>query len=49
MSKDLRKDQALSERLQLLEAIIQGLEAAEKGDLLSHQEVMRKLDELLKS
>jgi predicted transcriptional regulator len=35
------------ERLELLEAIVRGLQAAEKGDSISHKEAMRQLDKLL--
>lgn len=45
--EDVREYETRLERLELLEAIVRGLQAAEKGDLLSHQEAMRRLDELL--
>ena len=35
------------ERLELLEAIVWGLQAAETRDVVSHQEAMRRLDEFL--
>lgn len=36
-------------RLELLEAIVRGIQAAEKGQVVSHQEAMRQLDALLKT
>lgn len=35
------------ERLEFLEAIVKGLQAAERGELLSDEAVMRRLDGLL--
>jgi antitoxin YefM len=35
------------ERLELLEAIVRGLQAAEQGDTVSHREAMRQLDQLV--
>jgi prevent-host-death family protein len=35
------------ERLELLEAIVRGLQAAEEGRLVSHETVMRKMHDLL--
>ncbi len=35
------------ERLELLEAIVRGLHAAEQGDTVSHDDVMRQLDQLV--
>ncbi len=45
--EDVGEYETRLERLELLEAIIRGLQAAEKRDLLSHQEAMRRLDDLL--
>ena len=35
------------EKLALLESIVRGLQAAERGDLTSHKEAMRQVDTLL--
>ena len=45
--EDVKEYETRQERLELLEAIVQGLQAAEKGDLIPHVEAMRKLEELL--
>lgn len=45
--EDVREYESRLERLELLEAIVRGLQAAEKGDLIRHKEAMRQLDELL--
>ena len=45
--EDVSEYESRLERLELLEAIVRGLQAAEKGDLIHHKEAMRQLDELL--
>jgi prevent-host-death family protein len=45
--EDIREYERRLERLEFLEAIVAGLQAAEKGDLLSHEAVMRRMDDLL--
>jgi prevent-host-death family protein len=45
--EDVREYESRLERLELLEAIVRGFQAAEKGDLIRHKEAMRQLDELL--
>lgn len=45
--EDVKEYETRLERLELLEAIVRGLQAAEKGDFLSHREAMRRLDDLL--
>jgi prevent-host-death family protein len=45
--EDIREYENRLERLELLEAVVKGLHAAEKGKLIPHKEVMRRLDELL--
>ena len=45
--EDVKEYESRLERLELLEAIVRGLQAAEKGDLIRHKEAMRQLDELL--
>ena len=45
--EDIREYENRLERLELLDALIRGLHAAEKGDLIPHKEAMRRLDELL--
>ena len=45
--EDMKEYEDRLERLELLEAIVRGLQAAEKGELVSHEEAMRQLDALL--
>lgn len=45
--EDVKEYENRLERLALLEAIVQGLQAAEKGNLIPHEEAMRQLDALL--
>ena len=45
--EDVKEYEDRLERLELLEAIVRGLQAAEKGDLIPHEEAMRQMDELL--
>lgn len=45
--EDVKEYENRLERLELLEAIVRGVQAAEKGDLILHEEAMRRLDELL--
>ncbi len=45
--EDIREYENRLERLELLDAIVRGLQAVEKGDLISHKDAMRRLDELL--
>jgi len=47
--EDVKEYENRLERLELLEAIVRGLQAAEKGELVSHKDAMRKLDDLLKT
>ncbi len=45
--EDMKEYEDRLERLELLEAIVRGLQAAEKGELVSHEEAMRQVDALL--
>lgn len=45
--EDMKEYEDRLERLELLEAIVRGLQAAEKGELFSHEEAMRQVDALL--
>lgn len=45
--EDVREYENRLERLDLLEAIVRGLQAAEKGDRIPHEEAMRRLNRLL--
>lgn len=45
--EDMKEYEDRLERLELLEAIVRGLQAAEKGELVSHEEAMRQVDVLL--
>jgi prevent-host-death family protein len=45
--EDIREYENRLERLELLDAIVRGLQAVEKGDVISHKDAMRRLDELL--
>jgi prevent-host-death family protein len=45
--EDVKEYENRLERLELLEAIIRGFQAAEKGERVRHKEAMRQLDELL--
>lgn len=45
--EDVREYERKSERLELLEAIIDGLRAAEKGNVQSHAKAMAELDKVL--
>lgn len=45
--EDVKEYENRLERLELLEAIIRGLQAAEKGDRVRHKKAMRQLNELL--
>lgn len=45
--EDVKEYENRLERMELLEAIVRGLQAAERGDLVSHKEAMRSMDKLL--
>ena len=45
--EDITEFEKRVERLDLLEAIVRGLQAAEKGNVVSHEDVMRRMDDLL--
>lgn len=45
--EDMKEYEDRLERLELLEAIVRGLQAAEKGELVSHEEAMQRVDALL--
>lgn len=45
--EDIREYERRLERLEFLEAVVGGLQAAEKGNLVSHEAVMRRMDDLL--
>jgi len=45
--EDMKEYEDRLKRLELLEAIVRGLQAAEKGELVSHEEAMRQVDALL--
>ncbi|TAK07217.1 MAG: type II toxin-antitoxin system Phd/YefM family antitoxin [Candidatus Manganitrophaceae bacterium] len=45
--EDMKEYEDRLDRLELLEAIVQGLQAAERGEVVSHEEAMRRLDSLL--
>jgi len=45
--EDMKEYEDRLERLELLETIVRGLQAAEKGELVSHEEAMRQVDALL--
>jgi prevent-host-death family protein len=45
--EDVKEYEDRLERLELLEAIVRGLEAAEKGESVSHLEAMRQLHQLI--
>lgn len=45
--EDIQEYERRLERLELLESIVSGLQAAEKGDLVPQAEAMRQMDELL--
>jgi len=45
--EDVKEYEDRLERLELLEAIVRGLEAAEKGESVSHLEAMRQLHRLI--
>ena len=45
--EDVKEYEDRLERLELLEAIVQGLQAAEQGDTVSHRDAMRRLDQLI--
>lgn len=45
--EDMKEYEDRLERLELLEAIVRGLQAAEKEALFSHEEAMRQVDALL--
>jgi len=42
--EDVKEYELRLDRLELLEAIVRGLHAAEQGDTVSHDEAMRQLD-----
>jgi len=46
--EDVREYERKAERLDLLEAILTGLRAAEKGHVVSHARAMAELDRILK-
>ena len=45
--EDVREYEERLEKLALMESIVKGLQAAERGEMTSHKEAMRQLDELL--
>lgn len=45
--EDVKEYENRIERLELLEAIVRGIHAAEKGDLIPHEKAMKLLDEAL--
>ena len=45
--EDVREYERRVERLELLEAILHGLRAAEKGEVVSHAQAMAELDKAL--
>lgn len=45
--EDVREFERRVERLELLEAILAGLRAAEKGAVISHRKAMTELDRIL--
>ena len=45
--EDITEFEKRVERLDLLEAIARGLQASEKGNLVSHEDAMRKMHDLL--
>lgn len=47
MVEDVKEYENRIERLELLEAIVRGIHAAEKGDLIPHDKAMKLLDEAL--
>ena len=45
--EDIKEYENKMELLELLRSIVRGVEAAEQGDRISHQEAMRRLDALV--
>jgi len=45
--EDIREYERKIERLELLEAVLAGLRAAEKGEVVSHAKAMAELDKVL--
>ena len=45
--EDIREYEQRAERLELLEAVLEGLRAAEKGAVVSHAKAMAELDKVL--
>jgi prevent-host-death family protein len=45
--EDIQEYERRAERLELLEAILTGLRAAEQGDVISHKKAMAGLDKVL--
>ena len=45
--EDVKEYERKSERLELLEAIVEGIRAAEKGNVVSHAKAMGELDRLV--
>lgn len=45
--EDVKEYENRIERLELLEAIVRGIHAAEKGDLIPHEKAMKLLDKAL--
>ena len=45
--EDVKEYETRLERLELLEAIVRGLQAADKGDLIPHKEAMLQLGKIL--
>ena len=45
--EDIREFERKAERLELLEAIVEGLHAAEKGNTVSHAKAMAESDKIL--
>jgi len=48
MVKDIHEYERRVERLELLETVLVGLRAAEKGAVVSHSRAMAELDKVLK-
>ncbi len=45
--EDIREYERKAERLELLEAILSGLRAVERGEVISHEKAMSELDKAL--
>ena len=47
--EDIREYERRTERMELLEAILAGLRASEKGEVVSHTKAVAELDKVLKA